>query len=189
MKKIRYIIYVLAAVLCTTACKEELLLAEGEVTPPPIIDNGIGQMVLFSSGTTASSHTTRAGDEGGGEPEGGKNDGITTTPGKTYYMPDAGRFVIRMYYKANVSSDDYDVSGNTDVTTWMKVSGNVGNSLYWNKEYQPVDTSIKGKGGVDDYGNDYSATALYWQNRKKHAFLAWTDLNKLTTIPYSPDKN
>lgn len=189
MKKFRNILYLLAAVLCMTACSKDLLMTEGEVTPP-IVDNGINQMVLFSSGTTASSNTTtRAGDEGSGEDEGSKNDGITTTPGKTYYMPDAGRFVIRMYYKANVSSDDYDVSGNTDVTTWMKVSGNVGNSLYWNKEYKDVNTNIKGKGGVDDYGNDYSATALYWQNRKKHAFLAWTDLNKLKTIPYSPDKN
>lgn len=150
-----------------------------------------GEMILFSVGTTASSITTRAGGDGSGD--GDTNNGITTTPGKTYYMPDAGRFVCRMYYKASAGGDGgegdpYDVSGNTDVTTWMLVSGSVGNSLYWNKEYNPVNPSIKGKGGVDDFGNDYSATAFYWQNRKKHAFLAWTDLNKLTTIEYSPIK-
>lgn len=170
-----------------TACKDRMT----ELTPPTGDGTGIGQMVLFSVGTTASSITTRAGGDGSGD--GDTNNGITTTPGKTYYMPDAGRFVCRMYYKASAGGDGgerdpYDVSGNTDVTTWMLVSGSVGNSLYWNKEYKTVDPSIKGKGGVDDFGNDYSATAFYWQNRKKHAFLAWTDLNKLTTIEYSPIK-
>lgn len=178
-----------------TSCTDTFIVDEGGVDVPST-EKGIGQMILFTTGTTNTSITTRAdGDGGGSGEEGPKNDGITTTPGKTYYMPDEGRFVIRMYYKASAGSgtdgqnDPYDVSGNTDVTTWMKVSGNVGNSLYWNKEYRAVDTSTKGKGGVDDYGNDYSATALYWQNRKKHAFLAWTDLNRLTSIPYSPDKN
>lgn len=166
-----------------TSCSENL----AEVIRPEVGGKGIGQMVMFSSGTTNSSMATRAdGDDD-------KNSGITTTPGKTYYMPDKGRFVCRMYYKASAGGDGgekdpYDVSGNTDVTTWMLVSGNVGNSLYWNKEYNPVDPSIKGKGGVDDFGNDYSATAFYWQNRKKHAFLAWTNLNKLETIQYSPIK-
>lgn len=184
MKKSKYIVYLLAIISMMTACKDRMT----ELTPPTGDGTGIGQMVLFSVGTTASSITTRAGGDGSGDGDGGTNNGITTTPGKTYYMPHAGRFVCRMYYKASVSSDDYDVSGNTDVTTWMKVSGSVGNSLYWNKEYNPVDTLKKGKGGVDDFGNDYSATAFYWQNRKKHAFLAWTDLNKLTTIQYSPIK-
>lgn len=172
--------------LLLTACTDDLVMNGGGV--PSEEGKGIGQMVLFSSGTTVSSVATRA---DGDDDEGPKNDGITTTPGRTYYMPNDGRFVCRMYYKASVISDDYDVSGNTDVTAWLKVSGNVGNSLYWNKEYDDskVNTSIKGKGGVDDFGNDYSATAFYWQNRKEHVFLAWTDLNRLTSIPYSPDKN
>lgn len=180
--------------LFMTACTDVPLIDDEGMTDVSGTDKGIGQMVLFSSGTTHTSIATRA-DGDGGNDEGGKNDGITITPGKTYYMPRDGRFVIRMYYKASAGgttdgkNDPYDVSGNTDVITWMKVSGNVGNSLYWNKEYRDVNTSIKGKGGVDDFGNDYSATALYWQNRKKHAFLAWTDLNQLTSIPYSPIKN
>lgn len=148
-------------------------------------------MVLFRSGTTDNRIATRADGDDGDDGDGQKNDGITTTPGTTYYMPKDGRFVCRMYYMAKVGSDKYDVSGNTDVTAWLKVSGNVGNSLYWNKEYDDskVNPTIKGKGGVDDFGNDYSATAFYWQNRKEHAFLAWTDLNRLSSIPYSPDKN
>lgn len=178
--------------LALTGCSDTIV----EVVTPPATDGmGIGEMVLFSSGTKVSSIATRAdGDDGG------QNNGITTTPGKTYYMPHDGRFVCRMYYKASATGtggkdDPYDVSGNTDITTWMKVSGDVGNSLYWNKEYRTdlaTDASgnyIVGKGGVDSYGNDYSATAFYWQNRKKHAFLAWTDMNKLKTIQYSPIKN
>lgn len=192
LKQIKHIVQIVAAIIALWSCHRELP-APGS-NPDQNGGKGIGQMVLFSVGTTNSSIATKAdGDSGSGggagSEEDDKNSGITTTPGKTYYMPNDGRFVCRMYYKASVSSDDYDVSGKSDVTTWMKVSGNVGNSLYWNKEYRNVDTSKKGKGGVDDFGNDYSATALYWQNRKKHAFLAWTNLNKLTTIPYSPDKN
>ena len=116
---------------------------------------GLGELVMFSVGTTENVETRAS-----------------------YYMPDSYRFVCRMYYKAQTGSEDFDVTGGTDQTAWLKVSGNVGNSLYWNKEYRDVDSSIKGIGGVDEYGNDYSATAFYWQNRKEHAFLAWTDLNK-----------
>ena len=181
--------------LFMTACTDAFIDDEGG-TGEPGTDKGIGQMILFTTGTTVSSVATRADGDGGGNSDmGSKNDGITITPGKTYYMPNDGRFVIRMYYKSSASdtddqNDPYDVSGNSDVTTWMKVSGDVGNSLYWNKKYDPVDPSKKGvSGGVDDYGNDFNATALYWQNRKKHAFLAWTDLNKLAEIEYSPDKN
>ena len=123
---------------------------------------GTGEMVFFSSGTTENS-VTRASDP------------------RTYYMPNAYRFVCRMYYKAQTGSDKFDVSGSTDQTAWLKVSGNVGNSLYWNKNFSDVGTNI-GEGGVDDYGNDFGAPAFYWQNRKEHAFLAWTDLNKATSI-------
>ncbi|MBQ0074205.1 MAG: fimbrillin family protein [Prevotella sp.] len=128
---------------------------------------GIGEMVQFASGTTQNSITSRA------------------SEARTYYMPDAYRFVARMYYKAQTGSDKFDILG-SDQTAWMKVSGNVGNSLYWNKDYTDVDHTKKGKGGVDDYGNDYSAPAFYWQNRKEHAFLAWTDLNKATQIVGGP---
>lgn len=129
-------------------------------------DNHDGEMVLFSSGTTQNSLASRA-------------------EAKTYYMPDSYRFVARMYYKAQTGSGKFDLLG-TDKTVWMKVSGSVGNSLYWNKDYTDVNPDIKGWGGVDDFGNDFSAPAFYWQNRKEHAFLAWTDLNKATQIVGGP---
>lgn len=137
-----------------------------DLTPddsPAIGGKGTGEMVRFTVGTTNNSLTSRA------------------TDAKTYYMPDASRFVCRMYYKAQTGSNEFDVTGGTDHTTWFKVSGSVGNSLYWNRDYTDVADS-KGKGGVDEYGNDYSATAFYWQNRKEHAFLAWTDLNRATKM-------
>lgn len=144
------------AILLLTACSDDV--ATGELNTSDD-GRGIGQMVVFSSGTTEN-RETRAGD------------------GVTYYMPHDYRFVCRMYYKAQTGADQFDVSGKTDFTAWLKVSGNLGKSLYWNKAYTDVNSAIKGVGGVDEYGNDYGATAFYWQNRKEHAFLAWTDLNK-----------
>lgn len=147
-------------------------------------DNFKGEMVLFSAGTTNNVLTgTRAANDG----DNSNNNGITETPGKTYYMPDGGRFVCRMYYKTSASSgstsDPYDVSGNTDITAWLLVNGNAGNSLYWKNTF-PNFADVTNK---DVYQNDEDATHFYWQNRKEHAFLAWTDINKLNTIGYTPD--
>lgn len=141
-----------------TACTDDLVVNEGSSSSD---DNKVtGELVMFSVGTTEN----------------------TETRATTRYMPDGYHFVCRMYYKAQTGSDYFDVEGGSDQTAWLKVSGSVGNSLYWNKAYGPVDTSINGKGGVDSYGNDYSAPAFYWQNRQEHAFLAWTDLNKAANI-------
>lgn len=149
--------------ICLVSCADDVIITDGGTNG----DDFKGEMVQFASGTTQNSVTTRA------------------TEARTYYMPDSYRFIARMYYKAQTGSDKFDILG-TDQTAWMKVSGNVGNSLYWNKDYTHVPESIKGKGGVDDYGNDFSAPAFYWQNRKEHAFLAWTDLNKATQIVGGP---
>lgn len=127
-----------------------------------------GEMVLFAAGTTSNAVNSRAG-------------GVSETPGATYYMPNAYRFVCRMYYMAATGSDKFDTQGGTDYITWLKVKGDKGNSLYWSNNFLPTDD-------VDSYGNDAKATCLYWQNRKPHAFLAWTDLNHATTIGYSPNK-
>lgn len=151
--------------ICLVSCADDDLIGDGGI--PTTGGTGIGEMVQFASGTTQNSVSSRA------------------SEAKTYYMPDSYRFIARMYYKAQTGSDKFDILG-TDQTAWMKVSGNVGNSLYWNKDYTPVDPDTKGKGGVDDYGNDFSAPAFYWQNRKEHAFLAWTDLNKATQIVGGP---
>lgn len=161
MKKSIHIIA--AAVLLIASCTDDVLLSE---SMPGVEEKGIGEMVMFSVGTT-DNVVTRA------------------SEARTYYMPDSSRFVCRMYYKAQTGSEKFDTLG-SDQTVWMKVKGNVGNSLYWNKDYTEVPESIKGKGGVDEYGNDYSARALYWQNRKEHAFLAWTDLNKAKTLVGGP---
>ncbi len=166
MKAKNYILYAVAMMAATlSSCTDDHLVYGTGIDD--IGDDFKGEMVQFASGTTQNSLTTRA------------------SEAKTYYMPDSYRFIARMYYKAQTGSDKFDLLG-SDQTAWMKVSGNVGNSLYWNKDYTPVDPTKKGKGGVDDYGNDYSAPAFYWQNRKEHAFLAWTDLNKATTIVGGP---
>ena len=137
-----------------------------------------GQMILFAAGTTENAMGTRA--EGNG--------GVSVAPGKTYYMPHDYRFVCRMYYKASTDANaNFDVEGGSDITVWMKVKGDVGNSLYWRNNYQTLDESNSGL--FDTFGNDKEATCLYWQNRMDHAFLAWTDLNKATTNTYSPIKN
>ena len=135
-----------------------------------------GQMILFAAGTTENAMGTRA--EGNG--------GVSVAPGKTYYMPHDYRFVCRMYYKASTDANaKFDVEGGSDITVWMKVKGDVGNSLYWRNNFADLGNT----GPFDTFGNDATATCLYWQNRKEHAFLAWTDLNKAKTNTYSPDKN
>lgn len=145
-----------------SSCTDDTLLAPGTDTPA---DDYQGEMVMFTVGTTENNTSSRAAGDG-----------------RTYYMPDGSHFVCRMYYKAQTGADTLDISGGTDQTAWLKVKGTIGNSLYWNKQYTSVDETKKGKGGIDDYGNDYSATAFYWQNRKEHAFLAWTDFNHATEI-------
>lgn len=163
-----------------TACTDDL------VTDAPSMggDKGLGEMVLFTAGRTNSLLTTRADDNGDGGDGNKDPDNYSETPGEIYYMPDAYRFVCRMYYKAQAASDEFDVSSNTKNVAWLKVSGNVGNSLYWNNQYNNVGTN-EGEGGVDGYGNDYAANMFYWQNRSEHAFLAWTDLNKARDIKYA----
>lgn len=116
---------------------------------------GTGEMVFFSSGTTEN---------------------VVSRAPSTTYMPTGNRFVCRMYYKAHTGSDLFDVSGTTDQTAWLKVDDKgKGNSLYWNKAYATPSKR-------DEYDNDFDAHAFYWQNRKPHAFLAWTDLNHATSM-------
>ncbi len=125
-----------------------------------------GEMVHFSVGNTSSTETV--------------------TKAVTYYMPDKYRFVCRMYYKSASGSDLYDVAGGTDVTSWLKVDGPVGNALYWRGSFPTLDPANSSL--FDSAGNDYEAKCFYWQNRKEHAFLAWTDLNHATELAYSPIK-
>ena len=159
-----------AVLLAAASCSDDLTS-----TGPTPDGSYQGEMVQFAAGTTENASGKRAGE------------GLVTTPGKTYYMPDSYRFVCRMYYKAATGEGaKYDVTGGSDVTVWMKVKGDVGNALYWRNNFVALDESNQDL--FDVFGNDAEATCLYWQNRKEHAFLAWTDLNKARTIGYTPDK-
>lgn len=166
LKAKNYILYAVAmmAAMMTSSCADETLI---DGVPGGNSGNDYkGEMVLFKVGTTDNTTSSRA----------------ASGDAKTYYMPDGSHFVCRMYYKAQAGADTLDINGGSAQTAWLKVKGTIGNSLYWNKAYADVDENTKGVGGVDDYGNDYSAPAFYWQNRKGHAFLAWTDLNHASDI-------
>ena len=110
-----------------------------------------GLPVLFSSGAGDASVSTRA-----------------TVP----YMENEGRFVCRMYYQGNVGSEDF-----TNYTeAWLKVDNNYGNSVYRKKDFSEPTTENK-----DGFGFDRESQIFYWQNRKKHIFIAIADYNKLKT--------
>ena len=108
--------------------------------------------VLFSSGAGDASVSTRA-----------------TVP----YMENGGRFVCRMYYQGNVVSEDF-----TNYTeAWLKVDNNYGNSVYRKKDFIEPTTDDN----IDGFGFDRESQIFYWQNRKKHIFIAIADYNKLKT--------
>ena len=108
--------------------------------------------VLFSSGAGDASVSTRA-----------------TVP----YMENEGRFVCRMYYQGNVGSEDF-----TNYTeAWLKVDNNYGNSVYRKKDFSEPTTDDN----IDGFGFDRESQIFYWQNRKKHIFIAIADYNKLKT--------
>ena len=110
-----------------------------------------GLPVLFSSGAGDASVSTRA-----------------TVP----YMENDGRFVCRMYYQGNVGSEYF-----TNYTeAWLKVDNNYGNSVYRKKDFSEPTTD-----NIDGFGFDRESQIFYWQNRKKHIFIAIADYNKLKT--------
>lgn len=133
-------------------------------------DKGIGQLVLFSSGSTSNS-TTRA-----------------VIP----YMEQDGRFVCKMYYHAKATdtdNSDFDVE-TTPITSWLRVNNNEGNSVYWNKNFPDINSDgkvneydLKDQDREDanykDYGFDPNAQFFYWRNRLNHIFLGYTDYNNL----------
>ena len=111
-----------------------------------------GLPVLFSSGAGDASVSTRA-----------------TVP----YMENDGRFVCRMYYQGNVGSEYF-----TNYTeAWLKVDNNYGNSVYRKKDFIEPTTDDN----IDGFGFDRESQIFYWQNRKKHIFIAIADYNKLKT--------
>lgn len=142
--------------ICLVSCADDDLIGDGigDANPGEELK---GEMVLFTAGTTSNAVSSRAG-------------------AKTYYMPEGGRFVCRMYHKNQLDNENFDVTSPEDA--WLKVNSNIGNSVFWNNTYQDASS-------VDAFGNDNDANYLYWRNRRPHAFLAWTDNNKLSEMAYS----
>lgn len=138
--------------LSFVSCSDEEMQTDNTITD----GNGIGERVIFTAGTTNNNVATRA-------------------DAKTFYMEEGGHFVCRMYHKNQTDNEHFDVTAPEDA--WLKVNNNIGNSVFWNKEYNTPTTF--------DAGNDANSTYLYWRNRRPHAFLAWTDNNRLNSITYS----
>lgn len=150
--------------LLIASCTDEFVPEGAETTGS---ETHTGELVLFTSGTTDNSASTRA---------------------NTYYMDPFYRFVCQMYYKTDASGEKYELS--SAQTAWMQVElwkkinqddvvdqkASPGNSLYWNNGYHDAS-------GFDELRNDDNATnVFYWQNRRDHAFLAWTDLNQIQSM-------
>lgn len=147
----------LMALLAVSCTDDNIVSEENERT-----EQVKGDIVQFMSGTVEGSTTTRA--------------------EVRYYMPIDYRFVCRMYYKpsktssTNSENEPFDVEYGTDQIAWLKVGDNSGSSFYRTNLYnEPAPSDLNA-------GNDPNAQTFYWQNRKEHAFLAWTDLNKARTI-------
>lgn len=95
--------------------------------------------------------------------------------GETHYLPQDARFVCRMYYQGTSGVD----AGHTHYkTSWLVVDNGKGNSVYRQASFAtPTE--------VDKYGFDKEAPIIFnWKNRKKHIFLAITDLNKAKNTDY-----
>lgn len=96
--------------------------------------------------------------------------------GETPYLPEGARFVCRKYYIGTSGAD----AGHTYYkTSWLVVNNTKGNSVYRQASFATPEEADK-----DQHGFDKKAYIFYWQNRKKHVFLAITDLNKAKNDNY-----
>ena len=103
----------------------------------------------------------------------GAGDASVSTRATVPYMENGGRFVCRMSYQGNVGSEYF-----TNYTeAWLKVDNNYGNSVYRKKDFIEPTTDDN----IDGFGFDRESQIFYWQNRKKHIFIAIADYNKLKT--------
>ena len=169
MKKLKYILYLVVAMLAMTACSDELVAPQTDNQNPLNQDKGIGQLVLFSSGSS----------------------GNTTTRAVIPYMEQEGRFVCKMYYHAKATDTDasaFDVE-NTPITSWLRVNNKEGNSVYWNREFRDLTDADLEDPNYKDYGFDPNAQFFYWRNRLDHIFLAYTDFNLLKTNKWELSTN
>lgn len=153
--------------LAVVSCKDDLVTEQQGTDNPLNQDKGIGELVLFSSGSTG---TTTA----------------DTRASVIPYMEKEGRFVCKMYYHANATDtdeSDFDVEA-TPITSWLRVNDNEGNSVYWKNDFD-IDGADKTHQDYLDYGFDSRAQYFYWRNRLYHVFLAYTDYNLLKSNSYA----
>ena len=94
------------------------------------------------------------------------------------YLGQDARFVCRMYY---ISSQTEDVFSATPVESWLKVNNAVGNSVYRSGTFGADEGNSE---LFDQYGFEKASRIFYWQNRKNHAFFAYTDLNRAFSADY-----
>lgn len=163
--KTHYTLLILLAALLAS-CTD--ILDDGGTTVVPDNDKGIGQLVLFSSGSAANT-TSRA----------------NVIP----YMEQDGRFVCKMYYHAKASDTDADEfdTETTPVASWLRVNDNEGNSVYWQNDYDMTGVDTEHQDYLD-YGFDSRAQYFYWRNRLDHVFLGFTDYNKLKSNLYGTEQ-
>lgn len=90
------------------------------------------------------------------------------------YLGKDGRFVCRMYYQATQGSTDYT----GQFQSWLRVNNAYGNSVYRRSDFDESAMNL------DTYSFDRNSTIFYWQNRKNHAFIAYTDLHRCFNNSY-----
>ena len=91
------------------------------------------------------------------------------------YLGKDGRFVCRMYYQATQGSTDYT----GQFQSWLRVNNAYGNSVYRRSDFDESAMNL------DTYSFDRNSTIFYWQNRKNHAFIAYTDLHRCFKDDYN----
>ncbi|MDO5771526.1 MAG: fimbrillin family protein [Bacteroidales bacterium] len=96
------------------------------------------------------------------------------------YLGKDGRFVCRMYYQATQGSTDYT----GQFQSWLRVNNAYGNSVYRNSLFN-ADENVSNL--FDQFNFEKAATIFYWQNRKNHAFIAYTDLHRCFESSYRGD--
>ena len=90
------------------------------------------------------------------------------------YLGEKGRFVCRMYHQGTIGSDLFTSYS----TAWLRVNNAYGNSVYRRSDFDESAMNL------DTYDFDRNSTIFYWQNRKNHAFIAYTDLHRCFNNSY-----
>lgn len=96
------------------------------------------------------------------------------------YLGENGRFVCRMYYQATQGSTDYT----GQFQSWLRVNNAYGNSVYRDSLFNADENDSN---LFDQFNFEKAATIFYWQNRKNHAFIAYTDLHRCFESTYNGD--